>query len=278
MKVLVTGANGYLGRGIVKYLLNSKIDVVATDFKCAYVDKRAVIRECSLFTIDDPYSYFDKPDVLLHLAWRDSFVHNSMAHLEDLPHHYNFIKSLASQGIKKIVVMGSMHEVGFHEGSINENTPCKPLSLYGIAKNALRQAVEQLCIANNVKFQWLRGFYIVSNEEYGNSIFSKIVQAENEGKTLFPFTSGKNQYDFIDYDEFCNQVSCVVQYYGIDGIINICSGYPERLSDRVERFIRENDFNIALDYGKYPDRPYDSKAVWGDNDRINNLMMKFNNK
>ena len=33
MKVLVTGANGYLGSGIVKELLDDGIDVIATDFK-----------------------------------------------------------------------------------------------------------------------------------------------------------------------------------------------------------------------------------------------------
>ena len=32
MKILVTGANGYLGQGIVKEILNSGHDVIAVDF------------------------------------------------------------------------------------------------------------------------------------------------------------------------------------------------------------------------------------------------------
>ena len=47
------------------------------------------------------------------------------------------------------------------------------------------------------------------------------------------------------------------------GIINICSGKPEKLADRVERFIKENGYRIKLQYGAFPDRPYDSKAIWG---------------
>ena len=30
---------------------------------------------------------------------------------------------------------------------------------------------------------------------------AKIAQAELDGKTTFPFTSGQNKYDFIDLDE-----------------------------------------------------------------------------
>jgi dTDP-6-deoxy-L-talose 4-dehydrogenase (NAD+) len=56
------------------------------------------------------------------------------------------------------------------------------------------------------------------------------------------------------------------------GVINICSGYPEKLADRVERFIRENGYRIKLKYGAYPDRPYDSKAVWGDGEKIRAIL------
>lgn len=45
------------------------------------------------------------------------------------------------------------------------------------------------------------------------------------------------------------------------GIINICSGRPKKLADRVERFIKENNYDIKLQYGVFSDRPYDSKAI-----------------
>ena len=39
-----------------------------------------------------------------------------------------------------------------------------------------------------------------------------------------------------------------------------------------ERFIKENGYGIKLKYGAFPDRPYDSKAVWGDNNKIRKIM------
>lgn len=274
MRVLVTGANGYLGQGIVKQLLDDQYLVIAADLLLNNVDNRAVFKPCNIFDLDDPFVFFERPDVLLHLAWRDGFVHNSDTHLRDLINHYTFIKRMIDGGVKRVAVMGTMHEVGFHEGIINENTPCNPQNMYGIAKNALRQAVSVLCKNANTPMQWLRGYYMVGNASFGNSIFSKIAAAEKEGKELFPFTSGSNQYDFIDYDVFCLQTAAAVEQEEITGIINICSGKPQKLSDRVERFIKDNNFRIKLDYNKFPDRPYDSKAIWGDSGKIEAILKK----
>lgn len=272
MKILVTGANGYVGTGVVKQLIEDGHEVIATDFLTNYIDERAKAIATDLFTVDDPFEFYGRPDAVVHLAWRDGFMHSSDAHLVDLPKHYNFLRNLIEGGIAKVAVMGSMHEIGFFEGAINENTPANPQSLYGISKNALRNAVMLLAQNRNTIFQWLRGFYIVGNTTAGCSIFSKITQAEKEGKEKFPFTTGTNQYDFIDYGDFCEQIAAVVEQEAINGIINCCSGYPMKLKDRVEEFIKQNGYKITLEYGAFPDRPYDSKAVWGDNSKITKIM------
>lgn len=275
MKILVTGANGYLGQGIVKQLLDDGVQVVAADFQLTNVDNRAEKKECDLFSVTNPFEYFGKPDVLLHLAWRNGFVHNAISHIEDLQSHYKFLKEIVDSGIKQVAVMGTMHEVGFFEGSIKSDTPTHPQSLYGVAKDALRNTLFIMTKDKDITVQWLRGYYIVGNSKFGSSIFSKITAAESEGKETFPFTSGQNQWDFLDYDEFCKQVAATVVQKEVDGIINICSGRPEKLADRVERFIKENGYKIKLAYGTFPDRPYDSKAVWGDDSKIQKIM---NNK
>ena len=128
-------------------------EVVAADFKVDHIDERADRRECDLFSIEDPYNYFGKPDVLLHLAWRDGFVHYSDAHIDDLPKHYAFIKTFAESDVKMIAAMGSMHEIGFFEGSIKWDTPCNPTTPYGIAKNGLRQLTEMFCKQKGKKFR-----------------------------------------------------------------------------------------------------------------------------
>ena len=57
-----------------------------------------------------------------------------------------------------------------------------------------------------------------------------------------------------------------------DGIINCCSGKPVALADKVEEFIKEHNFKIKLNYGAFPDRPYDSPAVWGSREKIDIIL------
>ncbi|MBA2796621.1 NAD-dependent epimerase/dehydratase family protein [Streptococcus porcinus] len=276
MKFLVTGANGFLGRGVVKELLNKGNEVVATDLLIEGIDNRAEVIKFDIFNLDESSSIFDDVDVLVHLAWKNGFVHNSESHLQDLPKHHKFIQFAICKGIKQIAILGSMHEVGFFEGSINEDTPTHPANLYGIAKDALRNSTKLICSQNNVTWQWIRGFYIVDNSGKGSSIFSKLTNAEERGNKTFPFTTGKNQYDFINYENFCMLIGKIISQNKVNGIINASSGYPQTLASRVEDFISENNYHIKLEYGAFPDRQYDSKAIWGNTTKLEKILKNEN--
>ena len=272
-KILVTGAGGYIGQHVVKALLDKGAAVIATDIRLDDVDDRATKIQKNIFGENENiFTEMDSPDVCLHMAWRDGFIHNSEKHIEDLDSHYKFISNMMKGGLKQIAVMGSMHEVGYYEGAIDENTPTNPLSLYGIAKNTLRQLTFLLGKNENVIVQWIRGFYIFGDDLKNNSIFKKIVEAEQEGKTEFPFTSGKNEYDFLSIYDMADQIAEIVLQDKINGIINSCTGQPMTLAEKVESFIKENNFKIKLKYGAYPDRPYDSPGIWGDATKINEIM------
>ena len=237
------------------------------------MDDRATKVQKNIFEENENiFTEMGSPDVCLHMAWRDGFIHNSEKHIEDLDSHYKFISNMMKGGLKQMAVMGSMHEVGYYEGAIDENTPTNPLSLYGIAKNTLRQLTFLLGKNENVIVQWIRGFYIFGDDLKNNSIFKKIVEAEQEGKTEFPFTSGKNKYDFLSIYDMADQIAEIVLQDKINGIINSCTGQPMTLAEKVESFIKENNFKIKLKYGAYPDRPYDSPGIWGDATKINEIM------
>ena len=254
MKIAVTGANGFLGRGIVKQLLDSGIEVVAVSRSIDELDSRADIVQKNIFDMADPYLEMKSPNVILHLAWIDGFNHNSNSHMDNLNNHFHFLDKLFSSPVDMVSVMGTVHEVGFFEGSVNSETPTNPSNFYGISKNTLRQLVQELAVKNNKTYQWLRAFYIVAEDRKGQSIFSKIVQANDKGNEFFPFVDGKNQFDFLPYISFSKYVAMTISQYDITGIINISSGYPQTIGYIMEKFIVENSLTIKLDYGRFPTR------------------------
>lgn len=273
MKILVTGANGYIGSKVAKELCDLGNEVVATDMNNANIDKRAEFIKADIFgNRSDWFSFFGKPDVCLHLAWRDGFVHDSPKHMGDLSSHYRFLCSLIDGGLKQIACMGTMHEIGYYKGCVDENTPCNPLSMYGVAKNALRKSLELYCNEKGCKYQWLRAYYIYGNDDFGHSIFVKIRQVSKDGKKTFPLNSGKNKYDFIFVEDLARQISYAVSQDKVLGIINVCTGKPVSLGEEVEWYVKKNKLDIKFEYGKFPDRAYDSPCIYGDNKKILQIM------
>lgn len=107
-KVLVTGANGYVGRHVVKALLDKGCEVIASDFKFDGVDERAQRNTTPIFSDEENlYEKLGSPDVVVHLAWRNGFVHNADTHITDLPSHYNFIKKMVDAKLPQLCRYGN---------------------------------------------------------------------------------------------------------------------------------------------------------------------------
>ena len=275
-KILITGAGGYIGRHVLKNALTIK------NAQVSVVDIMPIGTPATCYTMDflkesenpELYTKLGAPDILIHLAWQDGFNHKSDAHFKNLSAHYQFIKNMVDSGCQNISIMGSMHEIGYHVGEVNNDTPCNPMSLYGIAKNALRQAVLTYVEGKDVSLKWLRAFYITGDDAHNNSIFAKILQMANEGKKTFPFTDGKSRFDFTDVNELAQQIIAASIQTDISGIINVCSGQSTPIKEKVESFIKENHLNISPEYGAFPSRKYDSPEIYGNADLINQIMNK----
>ena len=271
--VLITGANGYIGKHVVEKALRKGLRVIASDIYLEGVDERAEKTDFPIFSGDpDIFEKLGKPDILIHMAWQDGFQHNAPSHMMNLSKHYEFLTNMAAGGCKNIAVMGTMHEVGYWEGKIDADTPCSPLSMYGIAKNALRQAMLLKAKELGFNLYWLRAFYIMGDDTRNHSIYTKILQAASEGKKEFPFTSGKNKYDFIDVDDLAQMIVDASAQETYKGIINVCTGTAVSLGEKVEQFIQDRKLDIRLKYGAFPERAYDSPIVYGDNTVISKIQ------
>ncbi|WP_172136138.1 NAD(P)-dependent oxidoreductase [Adlercreutzia sp. ZJ473] len=268
--VLVTGANGYIGRHVVDELIRADYRVIAVDRSKEDLDPKASFFARDVFgEIDD---LLEVSDVLIHLAWRNGFNHSHFSHIEDLPLHVDLLRRAVDRNVKKIAVMGSMHEIGYWEGKVDSATPCNPMSFYGVSKNALRELAEIICQNSQTRLFWLRGYYLVGDNSRAQSIFAKIDQAAKRGDCSFPLNSGKNKYDFLSITEAARQIVAIVGQEKYTGIINVCSGTSVALGEYVSDYIESKGYELDIDFDAFPDRPYDSPEIFGDSTVIDSIM------
>ncbi len=279
MKIVITGAGGYIGKNVVKYAIEAGHEVSCIVYPGS-VDS-GFIQNVSKIELDLLNASHDEVeqavrgnDACLHLAWQSGFNHQDPCHIANVLKHYEFLENVISAGIKNISVAGTMHEIGYHVGEVNSDTCCEPINPYGIAKNFLRQAVADLSNKHSVVLKWLRMYYITGNDELSNSIFSKILAAEARGDTTFPLNSGEMLYDFINIENLAEQLVEATVQTEFKGIINCSSGKPVSLRTAVERFILERGLKIKPEYNKFPRREYDSYAIWGNAEIVNEIIAR----
>jgi len=273
-KIAVTGASGYIGRHVVNIIHEkgfqpiSVVNSNALEKPVENTIKMNILNASREEVIDR----FSKIDTVIHLAWQSGFNHHDECHLKNVAKHLNFIENLMIAGVKNISIAGTMHEVGYFVGEINNETPCNPINPYGISKNYLRQASLYLANKYNCNLKWLRMYYILGDDINSNSIFTKILIANQENKTTFPLNTGEMLYDFIKIEDLAKQIFVAAKQNNITGIINCCSGKPVSLRTTVEKFISDNGLDIKPEYNVFPVREYDSPAIWGSSKIIKKLI------
>ncbi|MEO8583927.1 MAG: NAD(P)-dependent oxidoreductase, partial [Flavitalea sp.] len=144
MKVLVTGATGFIGNYVVKELLQHNHIVIASSANAEKARQAEWFSNVKYkpfnfanFNADVNYfDFFDHPDLMIHLAWEGLPNYKLSFHEEiNLPRHRAFLKNLIENGLHDLTVTGTCFEYGMQEGSLNEAMPTFPSNPYGKAKD-----------------------------------------------------------------------------------------------------------------------------------------------
>lgn len=271
-KFVVTGASGYLGRYVVMHLANDGQTVFALVRDSSSVDfpQNVEVVEGDIWrTNEAELSKIVAGATLVHLAWQDGFVHSSNRHMGELSNHFVFLEKAISLGVTKIVGLGSMHELGPISGPVAEDVIPQPRNQYGIAKNALRMSLDELCSRRGIDFLWLRCFYILGDDSRNNSVFSKMLELEAAGAESMPLTSGSTQFDFIDVSELGQLIQRAVKQNGLTGVLNLGSGRVMTLRERIDQFKVDNNLNLKLNFGEFPERAGIGEGCWPDLTKFN---------
>lgn len=280
MKILVTGATGFIGSNVINALLDFGHIIVATGVedkaimqsRFSWISKVSYIQKDLNVEEDNFFDFFGKPDLLIHLSWEGLPNYKEMYHIErNLILNYKFIKNLVTHGLKKVVCIGTCFEYGLQEGCLSEDMSTNPNTSYGLAKDSLRRFIEELQKHQPFNLKWLRLFYLYGKNQNPKSLFSQLERAIENKEDVFNMSGGEQRRDFLPVNKAAEYIVSVSLQDKINGIINICSGTSVSVREFVENYLKENNLNIKLNFGYYPYNDYEPMSFWGDNRKLTSL-------
>lgn len=277
MKIVVTGASGFIGRHVLAELARRSVTTVATTRNPTKLgDLSRVVQVVALDIAEpqpDTYIRLGAPDVLIHLAWDGLPNYKSLHHFEtELPRQYQFLKGMVEGGLRALVATGSCFEYGMQSGPLSEDTVTCPDNPYGHAKDALRRQLEFLSLVQPFAFTWARLFYMYGEGQPSTSLYSQLKSAVARADQSFDMSGGEQLRDYLPIGEVARLIVELAVRRANAGPVNVCSGKPVSVRSLVEGWLSENAWNIALNLGHYPYPDYEPMAFWGDRRRLDTLV------
>lgn len=239
MKVIITGANGFIGSSLIKKMVANNVEVVAVDITFAgdrLPDSDLITKiesgvEANLAGKIPAGEY----DAFYHFAWRgvnglekaDPTI--QLANIQMAVDCANICKRL---GVKKYLCAGTVAENATFSLSNLEHT--SDGMMYGVAKHACRLIVEDYCKNIGQRFVWMQ--------------FSNIYGVGNKTGNLVSYTLGKlmageeatfgpalQPYDFIYVDDLIEAVYRLGANETKKAFYYIGSGSPRQLKNYLLR-------------------------------------------
>lgn len=279
MKVLVTGATGFVGRHLVAALLARGCEIRAVARNAETAQGMPWINDVEFVSADIHAADLDVAaltvgiDALAHLAWPGLPNYRALFHFEhNLMADYRFIKSAVEAGVQQVLVTGTCFEYGMQSGPLSESSAPQPSNPYGLAKHTLHLFLQNLQQELPFTLQWARLFYLHGEGQNPNSLLAALDRAIDTGEPSFNMSAGEQLRDFLPIENAAGYLAAILQRHDFDGVINCASGQPVSVRSLVEQRLRERGATLNLNLGHYPYPTHEPLAFWAVTERLQQLL------
>lgn len=281
MKVLVTGATGFIGFYVIEKLLKQSVSVIATSTDVGKARKKSWFDKVQFIEhkigeeekYENLYRKFQEPDAVIHLAWKGLPNYKALFHFEEhLFQQYFFLKNLVAHGLQNLLVTGTCFEYGMKNGCLSEEMSSDPANPYALSKDTLRKFLEQLQQTVPYALKWVRLFYMYGDGQNPNSLLAQLQAALDRGDEVFNMSEGNQVRDYLSVKEVAENIIAISMQQDIHGIINCCSGNPVTVKALVMGYIEKSGKSINLNCGYYPYPDYEPMEFWGSREKLKTIL------
>lgn len=276
MKILLTGAAGFIGSHVARLLVQTDCEVYAlvresSDlWRIKDITSRLHLVRADLAAHDNVKAELAKirPDMCLHLAWyvvpcRYQAAYENMNLLTDSLH---LASQLASLDCKRFVGVGTCFEYDIGSDYLSEISPVKPRTLYAASKLALYTVLEQLGKLTGMEVAWPRLFYLYGPFEPEQRLVPSVITSLLRNQVA-KVTKGEQVRDSLHVEDIATAIWAVAQS-NLTGPVNIGAGKPVTVREVIQKVAEIMDKPGLIEYGSLPYDPSDPMFVCADSHHL----------
>lgn len=264
MRVLLTGASGFVGSHVLIELLEQEIPVAILLRSSSdvwriqsHLDQVTIIRG-ELTRTDQILPQISKfsPDTLINLAWNgveNKFRNDSKQITENLKLIEILFEIAKNSGIRSFIGIGSQAEYGPRNAITGEEDETLPSTLYGVAKLSAFHLLKVLCQANDIRFAWLRIFSSYGPKDNPDWFIPYLIKQFLIHETP-KLTKGEQLWDYIYVSDAANAIIKVANTHAATGVFNLGSGKINTVKYIAETIRDIINPTLPIDFGAIPYR------------------------
>jgi nucleoside-diphosphate-sugar epimerase len=271
-RVLVTGANGFIGRHCLKFLLEADYEVHATSSRLvSSSDSPAAWHSVDLLDPKAVAATMDEvsPTHLLHLAWYTApgAYWNSSENFRWVQASVALLSAFAAAGGKRLLTAGTSAEYDWTYGYCTEYlTPLNPGTVYGKCKHALEILTEAFCGQNGLSSSWGRIFFTFGPFEHPGRLVPSVIGAILRGEPV-ACTHGTQLRDFLHVEDLASGLVAVLDC-DATGPVNVASGIPVSVRDVISTISQILESDAQINWGAIPLADSEPDLLVGNNKRL----------